>query len=82
MTVLWYLLFGASALVIIIGMAGYRNGAVWGRPLAGLGTIVAIAIAISRLVGPMFASPEQKAQAAYEYAAMQCVGEYLSEIGL
>ncbi len=80
-TTLWYVLFGASALVIIIGMAGYHGGAIWGRPLAGLGTIAAIAIAISRLVGPMFATSEQKVQAAYEYAAMQCVGEYLAELG-
>ena len=80
MTILWYVLFGAAALVIIIGMAGFRGGAIWGRPLAGFGTIAAIAIAIFRLAGPMLASPERKVQASYEYAAMQCVGEYLTEL--
>jgi len=79
-TILWYLLFGASALVIIIGMAGCRGGAIWGRPLAAIGTIAAIAIGIFRLAGPMLASPERKVQAAYEYAAMQCIGEYLTEL--
>jgi len=79
-TTLWYGLFVASALIIIIGMVGYHAGAIWGRPLAGLGTIAAIAIAIFRLAGPMLASPERKVQAAYEYAAMRCVGEYLTEL--